>query len=150
MLITLFAVQNTAPVAVNLLFWRVEEVPVSLMVLAAAAIGALLTYLFGLSRGIRSRLALRGTRSTIRDQETLIADLRTQVRDLEREVASRGSGVGGRESGMLGEPTGDVALPPPGSGTIRVLGPGPDVAQGEDGGTGSGPNSRIPPREHRP
>src|SRR5688500_5403647 len=106
MLITLFAVQNTAPVAVNLLFWRVEEVPVSLMVLAAAAIGALLTYLFGLSRGIRSRLALRGTRSPIRDQETLIEDLRPQIRDLEREGAARGSGVGlieplgGRESGV--------------------------------------------------
>ncbi len=84
-LIAIFAVQNTAPVTVWLLAWRIESVAVSTLVLAAAALGALTTYLFGLARGIRSRVALRGNRSTIRDQDALIADLRTRVRELERE-----------------------------------------------------------------
>ena len=84
-LIAVFAVQNTALVTVWLLVWRVESVAVSTLVLAAAALGALTTYLFGLARGIRSRVDLRGNRSTIRDQDALIADLRTRVRELERE-----------------------------------------------------------------
>ena len=92
-LIALFAVQNTALVTVWLLAWRIEGVAVSTLVLAAAALGALTTYLFGLARGIRSRVALRGNRSTIRDQETLIDELRARVRELERdnERFARGS-----------------------------------------------------------
>ena len=84
-LIALFAVQNTALVSVWLLGWRIESVAVSTLVLAAAALGALTTYLFGLARGIRGRVALRGNRSTIRDQEALIDELRTRVRELERD-----------------------------------------------------------------
>jgi uncharacterized integral membrane protein len=84
-LIALFAVQNTTPVDVHVLVWRVEAVAVSTLVLASAALGALTTYLFGLARGIRHRVALRGNRSTIQQQDALIAELRAQVRELERE-----------------------------------------------------------------
>jgi lipopolysaccharide assembly protein A len=110
--IALFAVQNTAPVTVSFLAWRVEAVAVSTLVLAAAALGALTTYLFGLSREIRGRLERRGSRSTIRDQDALIADLRTRVRELERE---RGLGVGSRE---LGSPEPAPADPVSPSGVI--------------------------------
>jgi uncharacterized integral membrane protein len=85
LLIALFAVQNTMPVTVTLLAWRLEGVAVSLVVLAAAALGALLTYLFGLGRELRSRMSLRGHRSTVRDQDALIEELRARVRELERE-----------------------------------------------------------------
>ena len=89
LLIALFAVQNTTPVSVNFLVWRLEAVAVSALVLAAAALGALLTYLFGLRRGIQHRLELRGNRATIRDQEALIADLRARVRELEGAVEAK-------------------------------------------------------------
>jgi uncharacterized integral membrane protein len=83
--IALFAVQNTTPVDVNLLAWRIQSVAVSTLVLATAALGALLTYIFGLGREVRGRVNQRGQRATIRDQDTLITDLRTQIRDLETE-----------------------------------------------------------------
>ena len=89
MLIALFAVQNTTPVSVSFLVWRLEAVAVSVLLLAAAALTALLTYLFGLGRGIQHRLELRGNRATIRDQEALIADLRARVRELERGVEAK-------------------------------------------------------------
>lgn len=147
-LIALFAVQNTTPVSVNLLAWRLEAVAVSTLVLAAAALGALLTYLFGLSRGIRSRMALRGNRSTIRDQETVIAELRARVRELEREVeireypsgAARAAGVGGREleSGSVGErelagESPGAPLPLPSPAARQPGGPTPDAPAGPRG-----------------
>jgi len=94
LLIALFAIQNVTPVDVNLLVWQLQGVAVSALVLAAAALGALLTYLLGLTRGIRNRLALRGHRSTIQDQETLIAELRARVRELESQQGPGGRGVG--------------------------------------------------------
>jgi uncharacterized integral membrane protein len=96
-LIALFAVQNISPVSVNLLFWRVESMPVAMVVLASAALGALTTYLFGLSRQVRGHFERRGHRSTIRNQEGLIEELRTQVRDLERENETYRRGIEARE-----------------------------------------------------
>jgi len=94
--IALFAVQNTTPVPINFLVWRLEAVAASALVLAAAALAALLTYLLGLGREIRHRRALRAERATIREQEALIADLRARVSDLEQQVGGRELGVGSR------------------------------------------------------
>ena len=96
-LIALFAVQNITPVSVSLLFWRVESMPVAMVVLASSALGALTTYLFGLSRQVRGHFERRGHRSTIRNQEGLIEELRTQVRDLERENETYRRGIEARE-----------------------------------------------------
>lgn len=119
-LIALFAVQNTALVSVSFFGWRLEAVAVSTLVLAAVALGALLTYLLGVARDVKSRVTTRGDRSTIRGQETLIAELRGRVRELERENeryrAARGLGVGGRELGtaasadLIADPAGRPAL----------------------------------------
>lgn len=110
LLIALFAVQNTTTVSVNLLFWRLEAVSVAALVLAAAALGALITYLFGLSREVRQRLALRGARFTRRDQEKLIDDLRTRVRDLEHERdAAAGSHGSAAEDAASALPPGERA-----------------------------------------
>ena len=91
--IALFAVQNTTPVSVNFLAWRLEAVAASALVLAAAALAALLTYLLGLGREIRHRRALRAERATIREQEAQLADLRTRVGELERGVEAKGPEV---------------------------------------------------------
>jgi len=109
--IALFAVQNTTPVPINFLVWRLEAVAASALVLAAAALGALLTYLFGLRRGIQHRLELRGNRATIRDQEALIADLRARVRELERGVEAKGPQLEAMEP--VGPPAAESAGPKP-------------------------------------
>lgn len=101
--IALFAVQNITPVTVSLLFWRAESMPVAMVVLASAALGALTTYLFGLSRQVRGHLERRGHRSTIRDQEGLIEELRGRVRELERENEIYRRGVEARERREGGE-----------------------------------------------
>jgi uncharacterized integral membrane protein len=111
LLIGVFAVQNTAPVSVNLLFWRFEDTAVAAVVLAAAALGALTTYLFGLSRDIRQRLSLRSARSTARSQDQLIEELRARIRDLEaQQEVSPTLGIAGPDSALLPEP-GSPALP---------------------------------------
>jgi putative membrane protein len=84
-LIALFAVQNTTPISVSFLVWRLEAVAVAALVLAAAALGALLTYLLGLGRGIRSGMDLRSSRATIRRQEAEIADLQARLREHETQ-----------------------------------------------------------------
>jgi uncharacterized integral membrane protein len=113
LLIAVFAVQNTAPVSVNLLFWRFDDVAVAALVLAAAALGALTTYLFGLSRDIRQRLSLRSARSTARNQDALIEELRTRIRDLEtRQETGPALGIAGPEAALLPEAD-SAALPEP-------------------------------------
>jgi uncharacterized integral membrane protein len=113
LLIAVFAVQNTAPVSVNLLFWRFDDVAVAALVLAAAALGALTTYLFGLSRDIRQRLSLRSARSTARNQDALIEELRARIRDLEsRQETSPALGIAGPEAALLPEADA-AALPEP-------------------------------------
>lgn len=97
--IALFAVQNTTPISVSFLVWRLEAVAVAALVLAAAALGALLTYLLGLGRGIRSGMDLRGSRATIRRQESEIAELQGRVRDLEHQAEVKEPGE--REAGEI-------------------------------------------------
>lgn len=86
--IALFAVQNNQVVSVNFLLWRLEGVAVSTLVLAAAALGALLTYLLGLGRAIRQQMATRATRSELRQQEATIAELRARIAELEQQVGA--------------------------------------------------------------
>ena len=59
LIIALFAAQNTTPVSVSFLVWRTEGMPTSILVLASAVLGALLTYLLGLARDLRQRVAQR-------------------------------------------------------------------------------------------
>lgn len=68
LVIALFAVQNTTPVALNFLTLHVDQVAVSLLVLAAAMLGAALTFAFGLPREIGHRRELRGLRDQLREQ----------------------------------------------------------------------------------
>jgi lipopolysaccharide assembly protein A len=132
-LIALFAVQNPLPVSVNFLVWRVEAVAVSALVLAAAALGALLTYLFGLTRVIRTRVELRGKRSAIRDQESLISDLRSRIQELEHELEAR--------QARAGEPEAAAAAEQPAEAEVATRpSPDPPVA----------PSPRPPSTESRP
>ena len=85
--IALFAVQNSAPVAVRFLWLAIEDVPISVLVLICATLGALVTLLFGLGREVRHRIALRSSRREARSLERRVAELETTIQQLETEKA---------------------------------------------------------------
>lgn len=85
-LIAVFAVQNTQQVAVQIVALRFEAVPVSLVVLVSATLGALLIFVVGLVREVRQRLTVRSLRSTIRTQTRTIEELEKRVAQLEGEL----------------------------------------------------------------
>jgi uncharacterized integral membrane protein len=64
LIIALFAVQNTAGVEVQFLVWQVRG-PMALVVLAAVAIGMLLTLLFGVPELLFSRWQIRSLQRRI-------------------------------------------------------------------------------------
>ena len=62
--IAIFAVQNTTPVAVQFLGFRVEGVAVSVLVLISAALGAAAILLLGIAREVQWRWRQRSKRTT--------------------------------------------------------------------------------------
>ncbi len=131
--IALFAVQNSAPVPIRFLWVGVEDVPISVLVLICATLGALVTFLFGLGREIRLRVAGRSTRRTVRSRDQRIAELEETVQLLERDKANlqgkldvlQGVGVGSEQASIealpmerpsLRLPAGDGPNPPPAEG----------------------------------
>ncbi|HEY3116768.1 MAG TPA: LapA family protein [Chloroflexota bacterium] len=69
LVIALFAVQNTTPVALNFLTLHVDQVAVSLLVLGSAMLGAALTFAFGLPREVGHRREKGALREQLRVKE---------------------------------------------------------------------------------
>ncbi|MHB1406928.1 MAG: LapA family protein [Desulfitobacteriaceae bacterium] len=57
LLVAIFAVQNAAPVPINI-FWAVKEVPLVLVIFASAVAGALIVFLLALGREFKRRKAV--------------------------------------------------------------------------------------------
>lgn len=110
--IALFAVQNAAPITLRFLWLSVEDVPVSVIVLICATLGALVTSLFGLGREVRVRMARRSTGRTVRSQEQRIAELETTIQQLEREKAELQGKVDGRRAALEGRAILDESIEP--------------------------------------
>ncbi len=85
--IALFAAQNSAPIAIRFLWLAIEDVPISVLVLLCATLGALVTLLFGFGREVRHRIALRARRRQVQELERRVADLETNIQQLETEKA---------------------------------------------------------------
>lgn len=77
-LIALFAVQNTTPVTVSLLWFRAENVPVAVLVLISAALGAGVMLLLGLAREIRLQLQRMRMNKQLRKTEVRVQQLEAQ------------------------------------------------------------------------
>ena len=73
--IAIFAVQNTTPVAVSFLTFRVEAVAVSVLVLISAALGAAAILLLGLAREVRLRLRHRSVAQQLKAARARVAEL---------------------------------------------------------------------------
>ena len=73
--IAVFAVQNTTQVAVQFLTLRAEGVAVSVLVLVAAALGALAMLLLGMAREVPIRWRHRTTSQQLRAAQARVAEL---------------------------------------------------------------------------
>ena len=86
--IALFAVQNSSPTTIRFLWLSVEDVAVSVLVMICAALGALVTLMFGLGREVRLGWGRRRARRTITSHEKRIAELEKSVEQLTAEKAA--------------------------------------------------------------
>src|SRR5437879_5589741 len=73
--IALFAVQNTTPVAVSFLTFRADEVAVSVLVLISAALGAAAMLLLGVAREIPLRWRHRATSQQLKAAQARVSQL---------------------------------------------------------------------------
>jgi putative membrane protein len=78
-LVTVFALQNTAPATVRFLVWQIDAVPLSTLVLATLGAGLLI---IGVPLGIR----LAVWRARARTHEKRIAMLETAVAERDRQL----------------------------------------------------------------
>jgi uncharacterized integral membrane protein len=73
--IAIFAVQNTTPVAVTFLTFRAEAVAVSVLVLISAALGAAAILLLGLAREASLRWRHRAVTQQLKASQGRVAEL---------------------------------------------------------------------------
>ena len=73
--IAIFAVQNTTPVAVTFLTFRAETVAVSVLVLISAAFGAAVMLLLGISREVNLRWRHRSVTQQLKAAQARVAQL---------------------------------------------------------------------------
>ncbi len=141
-LVAIFAVQNSAPITVGFLWLSIENVAVSVVILVSAALGALITGLFGLGREIRHRVRGRSSRRAVQSRERQIAELEETVERLTRERAE----VQAKLDVYERAPADAQAVP-----AISVTDAPPDAVVGAEDprgalGTGTQPTSDEEPR----
>jgi uncharacterized integral membrane protein len=90
--IAIFAVQNTTPVAVSFLAWRADSVAVSVLVLISAALGAAAMLFLGLAREVRLHLRHRATAQQLRAAQRRVTELEA-AQQVPVEPATRALGV---------------------------------------------------------
>lgn len=109
-LVSVFAIQNTAVVPVRLFIWTLDAVSVSVLILASAATGAVAAFLLGVGRMIRSAIEERRHKRTVADYETRVADLQRRLDEKDGELrAVRAAPTGTRT--VPGAPTEPMARP---------------------------------------
>ena len=86
-LVAIFAVQNSLPITIGFLWLSMENVAVSVVILVSAALGALITGLFGLGREIRHRMRGRSSRRAVQARDRHVSELEETVERLTRERA---------------------------------------------------------------
>src|SRR5688572_27960287 len=86
--IALFAVQSSSPTTIRFLWLSVDNVAVSVLEMICAALGALVTLMFGRGREVRLGLGRRRSRRTIAAREKQIAELEKTVEQLAAEKAA--------------------------------------------------------------
>lgn len=115
-LISIFAVQNTNQVNILLLTFEITGVPIAVLIIASAAVGATIAVLVGLAWQIRRSYSIWRERRQIRRQLQRLGqieqerdELRYQIEALQAERAGRPSAL--PTGGPGGQPDGSTAAP---------------------------------------
>jgi uncharacterized integral membrane protein len=112
--IAIFAVQNTTPVAVQFLGFRADAVAVSVLVLISAALGAAATLLLGIAREVSLRWRHRGVAQQLKAAQARIAALEAEAASREAEAVSRQTEAVSRQPSAISSPTSPtLELPAP-------------------------------------
>jgi uncharacterized integral membrane protein len=87
-IIALFAVQNSSPTTIRFLWMYAENVPVSVLVMISAALGALVTLMLGLAREVKLGWGRFRTRRARGALERRLAELEKAVEQADAEKAA--------------------------------------------------------------
>ncbi len=102
--IAIFAVQNTTPVAVTFLTFRADTVAVSVLVLISAALGAAVMLLLGAAREISLRWRHRAVAQQLKVAQARVSELEAAQPSA---VSSQPSAVAKEPSAVSSEPSPD-------------------------------------------
>jgi len=89
----IFALQNSAPVFINLFAWQFE-IRMVIVILGSIALGALCIWIFSLIKQI-------GSRKKILDQQSQIKKLEEKIQQLQEEISSLEKNITGLEAEKL-------------------------------------------------
>lgn len=84
-LLAYFAIQNPAPVTVNLAQFTISNVPLFYVIIGSILVGLLIGYLISLIKALTVNFALRGKNKKLADVEKEKVQLVRQVHQLELE-----------------------------------------------------------------
>lgn len=93
-LIAIFAVQNTTPVAVSFLTWRADTVAVSVLVLISAAFGAAAMLLLGVAREAGLRWRHRAVAQQLKATQARVTELEAKTTEAPALTAAAPPGTG--------------------------------------------------------
>jgi uncharacterized integral membrane protein len=120
--IAIFAVQNTTPVAVQFIGFRADAVAVSVLVLISAALGAAAMLLLGIAREVSLRWRHRGVAQQLRAAQARIAALEAEAASRQAEAVARQPEAVGRQPSAISSPTSPtLELPQPSETPRREL-----------------------------
>jgi uncharacterized integral membrane protein len=92
--ISVFAIQNAAPVTVKFIFWQFESSLAVLVILAILA-GMLLVFLLSLPGRLKRRKELYDKQKRIRELEERLKELENRFKELEQSQKAETSSEGG-------------------------------------------------------
>lgn len=114
-LISIFAVQNTRQVSVLLLTFEVTGVPIAVLIIASAAVGATIAVLVGMAWQIRRSYSIWRERREIRKQLQRLTQIEQERDELRYQIEVLQAERAGRPAALT---PGDPAVRPGGSTAI--------------------------------
>ena len=81
-----FAVQNNDLVNVQFAVWRSPPISLAFVLLAAALVGALISFFVSVPSNMRARWTIRQQRKKLNEYETSLADTKTRLEESEKKL----------------------------------------------------------------
>jgi putative membrane protein len=81
-----FAIQNSQQVNVQFAMWKSPPISLAFVLLAAALVGALISFLVSTPSNVRARWTIRQQRKKLNEYETSLAETKTKLDESEKKV----------------------------------------------------------------